>query len=96
MYNEGRKRGSVLNGRVIIMAENVRKVGKYKVKVITGENTSAEAISKRDKEMDNRAVEAVKSAIKKAKICRKPIAGYDIQTKQAYVKHANGVKTYVN
>ena len=53
MYNEGRKRGSVLNGRVIIMAENVRKVGKYKVKVITGENTSAEAISKRDKEMDN-------------------------------------------
>ena len=30
-----------------------------------------------DNEMDERAVEAVKAAINKAKICKKPIAGYD-------------------
>ena len=34
-----------------------------------------------DNEMDERAVEAVKAAINKAKICKKPIAGYDKEKK---------------
>ena len=33
-----------------------------------------------DIEMDERAVEAVKAAISKAKICKKTIAGYDKET----------------
>ncbi len=34
-------------------------------------------LTESDTEMDERAVEAVKAAINKAKICKKPIAGYD-------------------
>ena len=38
--------------------------------------------------------EAVKAAINKAKICKKPIAGYDKEKKQAYVEYANGERKY--
>ena len=47
-----------------------------------------------DNEMDERAVEAVKAAINKAKICKKPIAGYDKEKKRAYVEYANGERKY--
>ena len=30
------------------------------------------------------------------KICKKPIAGYDNEKKQAYVEYANGKRKYVN
>ena len=49
-----------------------------------------------DNEMDERAVEAVKAAINKAKICKKPIAGYDNEKEQAYVEYANGERKYIN
>ena len=44
--------------------------------------------------MDRRAVEAVKAAINKAKICKKPIAGYDKEKKVAYIEYANGDRQY--
>lgn len=44
--------------------------------------------------MDERVVEAVKATIKKAKICKKPIAGYDKEKKRAYVEYANGEREY--
>lgn len=44
--------------------------------------------------MDRRAVEAVKAAINKAKICKKPIAGYDKEKKAAYIEYANGDRKY--
>ena len=47
-----------------------------------------------DNEMDLRAVEAVKAAIEKAKICKKPIAGYDKEKKTAYIEFANGERKY--
>lgn len=47
-----------------------------------------------DSEMDERAVEAVKAAINKARICKKPVAGYDKEKKQAYVEYANGERKY--
>lgn len=50
-------------------------------------------LTESDTEMDERAVEAVKAAINKAKICKKPIAGYD-KKKQAYVEYANGERKY--
>ncbi len=49
-----------------------------------------------DNEMDTRAVEAVKAAINKAKICKKPIAGYDKERKAAYLEYANGERKYAD
>lgn len=51
-------------------------------------------LSVSDSEMDRRAVEAVKAAINKAKICKKPIAGYDKEKKAAYIEYANGDRKY--
>ena len=48
-----------------------------------------------DIEMDRRAKEAVAAAIKKAKVCGKPIAGYDVITGQAYIEYADGTNEYV-
>ena len=36
-------------------------------------NSSAQAISSQDSEMDNRAIKAVKAAVEKATVCKKPI-----------------------
>ncbi len=47
-----------------------------------------------DNEMDSRAVEAVKAAINKAKVCKKPIARYDKEKKAVYVEYANGERKY--
>lgn len=40
-------------------------------------------------------IKAVKAAINKAKICKKPIAAYDKEKKRAYVEYANGERKYV-
>ncbi len=68
------------------------KSGKI-IKVISREE-ERNAITASDNEMDKRAVEAVKAAINKAKICKKPIAGYDKEKKAAYVEYANGDRKY--
>ena len=47
-----------------------------------------------DSEMDARATEAVKAAINKAKICKKPVAGYDKEKRVAYIEYANGERKY--
>ena len=49
----------------------------------------------KDKDMDIRAKEAVKAALEKAKVCKKPIARYDIETKRAYIEDAEGNRRYV-
>lgn len=53
-------------------------------------------ITSNDEEMDARAVEAVKTAVNKAKFCQKPIAIYDRQTKKVYVEYADGERKYVD
>ena len=64
------------------------------VKVI--DNTEKQDnLSQEDKDMDIRAKEAVKAAIEKAKVCKKPIARYDIETKRAYIEDAEGNRRYV-
>ena len=40
-------------------------------------------------------IKVVKAAINNAKICKKPIAGYDKEKKRAYVEFANGERKYV-
>ncbi len=57
--------------------------------------SSRTAISENDAEMDLRARETVKSAINRAKICKKPIAKYDRISKRAYIETADGEKKYV-
>ena len=52
------------------------------IKVVSREEEKS-TLTESDNEMDERAVEAVKAAINKAKICKKPIAGYDEKKKQA-------------
>ena len=43
-----------------------------------------------DKEMDKRAQEAVKAAIHKAKIMKKPIARWDNKKQIAYLEYPDG------
>lgn len=80
------------------MSEHVKKIGKMTVKVISGNDSSLKnkIISSNDAEMDRRVTAAVQSAIDKAKVCRKPIAGYDVSTKRAFVEYADGSIQYVD
>ena len=68
------------------------KSGKI-IKVVSHEEENT-TLTASDNEMDERAVEAVKAAINKAKICKKPIAGYDKEKKVAYIEYANGERKY--
>lgn len=51
--------------------------------------------SQNDAEMDQRAREAVKSAIHRAKTCKKPIARYDRANQRAYLETVDGRRIYV-
>ncbi len=62
---------------------------------VISSNKPNDGISESDAEMDIRAREAVRSAINKAVICKKPIAKYDKVNKRAYIETADGVKKYV-
>ena len=63
------------------------------IKVVS-RNEEKSTLTVSDNEMDMRAVEAVKAAIEKAKICKKPIAGYDKEKKTAYIEFAKGERKY--
>ena len=58
-------------------------------------NKPTDGISENDAEMDIRAKEAVRSAINKAVICKKPVAKYDRVTKKAYIETADEGRKYV-
>ena len=64
------------------------------IKVVSTIEEEKNTLTPSDNEMDERAVEAVKAAINRAKICKKPIAGYDKVRKTAYVEYANGERKY--
>ena len=68
------------------------KSGKV-IKVVSREEEK-KTLTVSDSEMDVRAIEAVKAAINKAKICKKPVAGYDKENKVAYIEYANGERKY--
>lgn len=69
-----------INGRNVKIIDNTEK---------------QETLSQEDKDMDIRAKEAVKAALEKAKVCKKPIARYDIETKRAYIEDPEGNRRYV-
>ena len=62
---------------------------------VTIVSSSSTLISQNEAEMDKRAREAVKSAIHKAKTCRKPIARYDRASQKAYIETEDGRRVYV-
>jgi len=66
----------------------------HSIKVVPS-NKQKEFISIGDLEMDARAVEAVKSAVEKAKFCKHPVAKYDFKSKKVYIENSEGVKKYV-
>ena len=74
------------------MTNILTKSGK-EIKVVSHEEEK-EILTASDNEMDLRAVEAVKAAINKAKVCKKPVAGYDKEKKAAYIEYANGERKY--
>ena len=76
----------------------VKKVGKLSVNVVTEKDSLLKRgfISENDAEMDKRASAAVQSALDRARICKKPIAKYDLATQKAYIEYGGGVKKYVN
>ena len=53
------------------------------------------ALSQEDNEMDIRIKEAVKAAINKAKVCRKPIARFDVKSNETYIEYEEGNRKYV-
>lgn len=74
------------------------------VKTIHGANGSIKVvpvskhdgyITERDAEMDARARQAVKAAVSKAKFCKKPVAGYDVERKKAYLQYPDGSRVDV-
>lgn len=74
------------------MSKTVKLSDNRSVTIVSARGT---AISPNEAEMDNRAREAVKSAIHKAKTCRKPIARYDRVNQKAYIETEDGRRVYV-
>ncbi len=62
---------------------------------VYNQDEAKSSLTASDIEMDIRATEAVKAAIHKAKVCKKPIAYYDKEKKKAYLEYANGEREYV-
>lgn len=76
------------------MSRTIKLNGNRSVTIVSAEGSET-AITPNDAEMDIRAKEAVKSAINRAKTCKKPIARYDRESRRAYIETANGEKIYV-
>lgn len=74
------------------MAKSIIQGGK-KITVVSPDERE-KFLSENDIEMDARAVEAVRAAIKKAEICKKPIAKYDTELEKAYLLYPDGSKEY--
>lgn len=80
------------------MTIDIKRIGDMNVKVVNNFDGKVHEgiLSANDAEMDRRANAAVSAAIDKARICRKPIAGYDMQTKRAYIEYPDGRRDYAN
>lgn len=76
------------------MNKTVLLNNKCLVTVVSPENAKA-VLSETDIEMDYRAREAVKAAINRAEICKKPIAKYDVANMKAYLQTADNNKIYI-
>lgn len=62
--------------------------------IVAGRSSKNKWLSESDREMDKRAKASVKAAIKKAKICNKPVARYDKEKHKVYMEYASGERKY--
>ena len=97
---QGIRNFDIVNGEKEVRIKDndlyVKVVGRSSpIKVISSARENAN-ILKSDDEMDKRATQAVKSAVEKAKFCKKPIARYDVDSKKVYVEYSNGERKYVD
>lgn len=76
------------------MRRTVKLSGDRSVTIVSA-SSSDTVISNNDAEMDKRVQEAVRSAINRATVCKKPIAKYDRVKRKAYIVTADGEKNYV-
>lgn len=74
------------------MSDIIQK-GNIKFRVVTPDETE-KLRTESDADMDERFEHAVKSAIERAKVCKKPIARYDPAAKKAYMEYPNGERKY--
>ena len=76
--------------------KNIKTVESKRFIKVVSSSQKDNYISSNDAEMDARARQAVRAAVEKARFCKNPVAGYDLDTKKAYVEYSNGEKKYVN
>lgn len=76
------------------MIRTIRLKNNKVVNIVTPESVNS-VLTEEDIEMDCRANEVIKAAINKAKVCKKPIARYDMTAKKAYIQMPDGEKVYV-
>lgn len=67
---------------------------KFSIKVVP-ESNRENYTTDLEKDMDFRAKQAVKAAVSKAEVCKKPVAKYDIATKTAYLQYPDGSRVNV-
>ena len=68
---------------------------KFSIKVVP-ESNRENYTTDLEKDMDFRAKQAVKAAVSKAEVCKKPVAKYDIATKTAYLQYPDGSRVNVH
>lgn len=72
---------------------HIIKKGDLTIKVFSPGEVD-ETLAEEDIEMDKRGNAAVKAAIERAKVCRKPIGRYDPVKKKAYMEYPDGTRKY--
>ena len=66
----------------------------YSIKVVPEANRE-KYTTDLEKDMDYRAKQAVKAAVSKAEVCKKPVAKYDVASKSAYLQYPDGSRVNV-
>lgn len=75
----------------------VKSIGGIKViytDASSDEQARAGFISANDAEMDRRIAAGVDEAIRRARVCGKPLARYDVAAGRPYMEYANGERKY--
>ena len=75
------------------MSDEIRIIGSHIVRIV---NSEEKRKTSEDIDLDKRVTAAVKSAINKSKVCKKPIAKFDLRKKKAYLVYPNGERKYVS
>ena len=75
------------------MSDNIIQKGNRKFRVVMPDEVE-KFRTESDAEMDERVEYAIKAAIERTKVCKKPIARYDPAAKKAYMEYPDGTRKY--